>query len=129
MWGLGRIGSRIAAKVQDALGTAARGGAVVVHGEFVWTVALATNGVQVLPRSRAGTRISGDRVPVEEVQSSIALVLRAGGGMSADELLSEVRQTLGVGKAALAPMFDVALRALVKDGTVGEGSAGFALRA
>jgi very-short-patch-repair endonuclease len=128
MWGLGRIGSRIAAKIQDALRTAVGGGDVVVRDGFAWSPAMAQNGAQVPARSRSGTRIAGDRVPAEEVREAIVLVLRAGGGMSADELLSEVRQALGVGKAALTPAFDIALEGLVRVGTVGEGSAGFALR-
>ena len=49
------------------------------------------------------------------------------GGMSADELLSEVRQMLGVRKAALAPPFDAALEGWSGTGKLG-GSAGFALR-
>jgi hypothetical protein len=47
--------------------------------------------------------------------------------MSADELLSEVRQMLGVRKAALAPPFDAALEGWSGTGKLG-GSAGFALR-
>jgi very-short-patch-repair endonuclease len=128
MWGFGRVGSRIAAKIQEALKRASRDGVVVVRGEFVWTPALVQNGAQVPARSRSGTRISGDRVAAEEVREAIVLVLRAARGMSADELLSEARQILGVGRASLAPAFDVALKALVTDQTIGEGSAGFALR-
>jgi hypothetical protein len=39
-----------------------------------------------------------------------------------------VRQVLGVGKTAVTPGFDAALGGMVKEGEVGEGSAGFALR-
>jgi hypothetical protein len=128
MWGLARVGTRISAKIQAALQSAGREGGVVLRGDFVWTAALARDDAKVPVRSRSGTRISGERVPVEEVREAIALVLRAAGGMSADELLSEVRQMLGVGKGGLTPAFDAALEALVKQGAVGEGSAGFALR-
>jgi very-short-patch-repair endonuclease len=128
MWGLARVGSRISAKIQEALGVAARSGGVVPRGDFVWTAALAQDGAKVPVRSRSGTRISGERVPVEEVREAIALVLRAAGGLSADELFSDVRQVLGVGRSGLTPTFEEALGTLVKHGTVGEGSAGFALR-
>ena len=128
MWGLGRVGSRIAAKIHEALERAVLRGGVVLRGDFVWTPALAKNGATIPVRSRAGTRISGDRVPIEEVRAALVLVLRAAGGMSAEDLMTEVRQVLGVGKSALAPAFDGALLASIKDGVVGEGSVGFALR-
>lgn len=127
-WGVARVGSRISAKVHEALRAAVRGGAVVERGDFLWSPALAQFGAQVPVRSRAGTRITGDRVPPEEVQEAIRLVLRAAGGMTRDELLSEVRQVLGVGKAAFAPRFEDAMSTLLRDGAVGEGSAGYALR-
>jgi hypothetical protein len=73
--------------------------------------------------------MSGDRVAVEEVQNAITLVLKAAGGLTADELLSEVRQVLGVAKAPLTPAFNEALQTLLRDQVIGEGSAGYALRA
>jgi very-short-patch-repair endonuclease len=125
MWSLARVGSRMSDKMRDAVNTAARSRGLVLNGDYVWRIR-ETRSVE--PRSRSGTRISGDRVPMEEVQAAIVLVLRAAGGLQAEELLSEVRQVLGVGKTSLASTFDVALRGLAHFGTVGEGSAGFALR-
>jgi very-short-patch-repair endonuclease len=130
MWGLARVGSRIEAKIGAGLGIATRGGQVVQRGDFLWTQAMTVGARSGVPaRSRSGTRISGDRVATEEVQGAIELVLRAAGGMMADELLSEVRQILGVGKGAVAGAFESALAAMVREGVVGEGSGGFALRA
>jgi very-short-patch-repair endonuclease len=125
-WSVARVGSRIRDKIRDAVDAAARSGGVAVKGDYIWRPSSLTS--PLTPRSRSGTRIPGERVPMEEVQAAIVLVLRAAGGLRADELLSEVRQVLGVGKAALAPTFDVALRGLTHFGTIGEGSAGFALR-
>jgi hypothetical protein len=48
--------------------------------------------------------------------------------MAHDDLLSEVRHVLGVGRAALAPGFDEAIETMVRDGAIGEGSTGYALR-
>jgi very-short-patch-repair endonuclease len=128
MWGASRVGSRISAKVADAVRRAASSGTIVVRGEFVWSTASAQPDAKVPVRSRAGTRITGDRVAPEEIREAIRLVLGAAGGMTRDELLSEVRQVLGVGKAALTPGFDAALGEMVRAGAVGEGSAGYALR-
>ena len=102
--------------------------AIVQRGEFLWPRALTANGEPVPVRSRAGTKISGDRIAPEEIREAIQLVLRAAGGMTRDELLSEVRYVLGVGKTALAPSFDEALEGMVRDSSLGEGSTGYALR-
>jgi hypothetical protein len=48
--------------------------------------------------------------------------------MAHDDLLSEVRHVLGVGRAALESGFDDAIQTMVRDGAVGEGSTGYALR-
>jgi very-short-patch-repair endonuclease len=132
MWGMWRVGRRILAKVQDAVSAAVESGgnrsAIVQRGEFLWPRALTENGEPAPVRSRAGTKISGDRVAPEEIREAIRLVLQAAGGMTRDELLSEVRHVLGVGKTALAPGFDGAIEDMVRDGTVGEGSTGYALR-
>jgi hypothetical protein len=90
--------------------------------------ALTDGGSQVPVRSLTGTGIPGDRIVPEEIREAMRLVLRAAGGMARDELLSEVRHVLGVGKAELAPAFDYAIDAMVSDGEVGDGSKGYALR-
>jgi len=128
MWGVGRVGSRISGKVDEAIASAVRSRLVVKRGDFLWSLTMSEAGPQVPVRSRVGTRITGDRVAPEEVQEAIRLVLRAAGGMTREELLAEVRQVLGVGKAALAPGFANALQSLVDSAAIGEGSAGFALR-
>jgi very-short-patch-repair endonuclease len=127
MWGVSRVGSRIEAKVSDALTSASRSGVVVKRGDFVWAKSATALGAEVPVRSRAGMRITAERVPSEEIQAAIALVLRAAGGMTRDELFAEVRQVLGVGRT-LAPGFDDALARLVHTGRLGEGSVGYALR-
>lgn len=127
-WGLTRVGTRINGKIGEGLRAVVRTGGVVQRGDFVWSLAHARSTDAIPVRSRSGTRIPGDRVPSEEIQGAIVLVLRAAGGLTFDELLSEVRQVLGVGKAGLSSAFSDVLKKMVNDGTVGEGSAGFALR-
>jgi very-short-patch-repair endonuclease len=132
MWGMRRVGKRISAKVHSAVRAAVESGgsesAIVQRGDFLWPRALAGNDTRVPVRSRAGTKIPGDRIAPEEIREAIRLVLQAAGGMTRDELLSEVRRVLGVGRTALTPGFDEAIEGMVRDGTVGEGSTGYALR-
>ncbi len=132
MWGMRRVGRRIAAKVESAVSAATGSGgsrsSIVQRGDFLWPRTLTESGKPVPVRSRAGTRIPGDRVVPEEIREAIRLVLQAAGGMTRDELLSEVRHVLGVGRAALAPTFNEAIEGMIREGAVGEGSTGYALR-
>jgi very-short-patch-repair endonuclease len=127
MWGAARVGSRIAAKLQEALAFAARSGLVATRGDFVWSPAGAAPGAAVPVRSRAGMRVPAERIAPEEIEEAITLVLGSAGGLTRDELVAEVRQVLGVGRA-VAPAVDDALRELARRGRVGEGSVGYALR-
>jgi hypothetical protein len=153
MWGMRRVGKRISAKVNEAVraavggegdgnpagdgeeGTSGHGdasevgsaGGIVQRNEFLWPRVLTEDGAPVPVRSRAGTKIPGNRIAHEEIREAIRLVLQAAGGMARDELLSEVRHVLGVGKAAVAPGFDNAIEGMIRDRAVGEGSTGYAL--
>jgi very-short-patch-repair endonuclease len=128
MWSVGRVGSRIGARVVQELARAVKAGDVVLRGEFAWTPAMARGEVEVPVRSRAGTRISGERVAVEEIRAAIQRVLEGCRGLTHDELLSETRQMLGVGKGSVAPTFETTLQQMVQQGQIGEGSAGYAIR-
>jgi hypothetical protein len=132
MWGMRRVGRRISAKVESAVLAAVESGgsrsSIVQRGDFLWPRALTESGEPVPVRSRAGTRIPGDRVAPEEIREAIRLVLQSAGGMTRDELLSEVRHVLGVGRTALAPAFNEAIEGMLRGGSVGEGSTGYALR-
>ena len=127
-WGVARVGSRIAARVEQAIGMAAADRRVVRRGAFLWTPALVADGAAVPVRSRATTRIPGERVAPEEVWAAARLVLAAAGGMTRDELLGEVRQVLGVGRVGVAPVLDAVVADQLGQGTLGEGSTGLALR-
>jgi hypothetical protein len=126
-WGVARVGSRVAAKVADALALAVRVGLVLTRDDFVWSVASVTPGADTPVRSRTAMRVTAERIAPEEIQGAIVLVLQAAGGMTRDELFAEVRQLMGVGRT-LGAGFDDALAALTRDGRVGEGSVGYPLR-
>jgi len=128
-WGLARVGTRISAKVEQAIDAAIRNASVVKRGDYLWSPRLINGGTETPTRSREGTKIPGSRVAPEEIQQTICSVLRAAGGMTRDELLTEVRQVLGVGRVAVSPTFNKALATLVNEEKVGEGSSGYALRA
>jgi hypothetical protein len=135
MWSV-RVGSRIRARVLEALQAAAAEGRVVVRGEFAWKpdhaweadAERAGGGLSV--RSRAGTRIPPERVAPEEIRAAVLHVLGTGHGFPRPALINEVRALLGYGRAteALARAVEAQVRALLEEGVVGEGSAGLTLR-
>ena len=123
-WG-SRLGSRITARLKEVLSAETRAGHFRRRGEFFWG---ASDEVQV--RSRAGTRMPAERVPPEEYQAAIRLVLADGHGLSRQQLLVEVRSVLGYGRMgpALEEAISAAIELLLASGVLGEGSAGFRLR-
>jgi len=123
-----RLGSRIAQKVNEAISKAVRGGVIVRRGEYFWSKRLEAAPDTMPVRSRAGTRLPGDRIAPEEVEGAVRLVLKAAGGLTPDELVSEVRQVLGVSKASVVSAVEAAVAAGKRGGWIGEGSTGLALR-
>jgi very-short-patch-repair endonuclease len=126
MWGVPRAGSRMVARVVDALSAAERAGSVRLRGDFVWSAEGA-----VAVRSRAGTRIPAERIAPEEYREAILAVLRTGDGLPRRELASEVCGLLGFSRTGprLEEAVGAALDALLAEGTIGEGSTGVRLRA
>lgn len=128
IYGANRVGSRIASRVDEAVRAAVDGALVVRRGDFLWTPLVLTDAAPVPVRNRSGTRIPGDRIPPEEIQSAIRIVLNAAGSMKREELWSEVRQVLGVSKSSIALGFEGCVTDALRDGRLGEGSVGVALR-
>jgi hypothetical protein len=126
MWDVPRAGSRMVARVMDALSAAERAGRVRLRGDFVWR---ADGAVTV--RSRAGTRIPAERIAPEEYREAILAVLRTRDGLPRRELASEVCGLLGFSRTGprLEEAVGAALDALLAEGTIGEGSTGVRLRA
>ncbi|HLL83071.1 MAG TPA: DUF3320 domain-containing protein, partial [Longimicrobium sp.] len=125
MWGVPRAGSRMVARVMDALSAAERAGSVQLRGDFVWS---ADGAVTV--RSRAGTRIPAERIAPEEYREAVLAVLRTGDGLPRRELASEVCGLLGFSRTGprLEEAVGAALDALLAEGAIGEGSTGVRLR-
>jgi very-short-patch-repair endonuclease len=124
-WGEGRVGSRIAARIRAAVATAERRGGVRVRGDFVWSREDA-----VTVRSRAGLGIPAERIAPEEFREAVLQVLRARGIRPRRELTAEVRSLLGFARtgARLEEAISAAIDILLREGVVGEGSGGLAVR-
>ncbi len=119
-WG-SRPGSRIQARIEEALTQAADGRLVARRGQFVW----AADGRCTL-RSRAGTRIPGDRIAPEEYELAVEAVLRPGHGFSRAQLTTEVRALLGFARtvAILDECIAATVDRMLASGRIGESSTG-----
>jgi hypothetical protein len=124
LWGAG-LGTRIQARINEAIALAQRGGLLVVSGDFI-----RLPNQPIVVRSRSGTKIPPERVAPEEYREALLTILRTGHGFTRDQLINEVRALLGFGRAT-APLEAAAtaqIEALLNEGIAGEGSAGIALR-
>jgi hypothetical protein len=124
MWGAG-LGTRIQARIDEALGQAQRAGLLAVRGDFIYRP-----NQPVVVRNRNGTKIPPERVAPEEYHEALLTILRTGHGFTRDQLINEVRALLGFGRAtaALEAAVTTQIDALLEEGVAGEGSAGIALR-
>jgi hypothetical protein len=124
MWGA-RAGSRIQARIDEACRAAERDRLIERRGAFLWNAA----GRCVL-RSRAGTRITADRIAPEEYEQAVLAVLADGHGFSRPQLVNEVRAVFGYGRTG--PALDEAIGAVIAKmtdaGMLGEASSGIRLR-
>jgi hypothetical protein len=86
--------------------------------------------IQAAIRSRADTSIPADRIPPEEYQAAILMILRAGDGLDRKSLTNAVRALFGFGRTGpnLESAIGVAIDALQMKQVVGEGSTGIRLR-
>jgi very-short-patch-repair endonuclease len=118
-------GSRIKGAIQAAASAAARQKRVQKRGPFYWSI----DG-RCVPRSRADTGISGDRIAPEEYVETIKQVLSLGHAFSRSALITETRATLGFNRTGpvLEEAIGTVIDALLLQGTLGEGSSGMMLR-
>ena len=126
MWGLTRTGSRIEARIGQAIDAAQAQGILVRRGGFVH----APDGA-VAVRSRREVRIPAERIAPEEYREAAVQVLRAApGGLPRKELTARVRSMLGFSRtgARLEEAIGAAVDALLADGSCGEASTGIRLR-
>jgi very-short-patch-repair endonuclease len=120
-----RAGTRIQVRIQEACGSAERGGTLRRRGEFFWGPD-DTCGF----RSRNGTRIAANRIAPEEYAEAILAVLGTGFGFSRPQLIQEVRSVLGFSRtgALLDEAIGTAIDHLIGEGKLGDGSKGIRLR-
>jgi len=120
-----RAGTRIHARIVEASALAQRQHLVERRGDFLWNP-----GHDVAVRSRAGTRLSAERIAPEEYRAAVHLVLQAGQSFARPALVNEVRSVLGFARtgAALDEAIGDVLDAMLADGELGEGSTGVRLR-
>ncbi|HST61927.1 MAG TPA: DUF3320 domain-containing protein, partial [Longimicrobium sp.] len=126
MWGLTRTGSRIEARIAQAVEAAQAQGILARRGEFIYAP-----GGPVAVRSRREVRIPAERIAPEEYREAALQVLRAApGGLPRKELTAQVRSMLGFSRtgARLEEAIGATLEALLADGTCGEASTGIRLR-
>ena len=126
MWGM-RLGSRIQGRILQACESAEGGGVVRLSGDFYWGV---SSGGKCAVRSRAGTRIPGDRIAAEEYHKAILAVVAKGHAFSRIQLVNEVRSVLGFSRtgAILDAAINSAIDAFLCVGKLGEASTGLCLR-
>jgi very-short-patch-repair endonuclease len=124
MWDT-RAGTRIHARIVDAITLAERQHLVERRGDFLWNP-----GQEVVVRSRAGTRMSAEHIAPEEYRAAVMWVLASGRGFARPALVTEVRSVLGFSRtgAALDEAIGVVLDGMLADGILGEGSTGVRLR-
>jgi very-short-patch-repair endonuclease len=124
MWDT-RAGTRIQSRIVDACALAERQHLIERRGEFLWNP-----GHETTVRSRAGTRISAERIAPEEFHAAVRLVLDGGRAFARPALINEVRALLGFSRtgAALDEAIGNVVSAMLSEGVLGEGSTGLRLR-
>jgi hypothetical protein len=126
MWNF-KAGQRIQTRILTACEHVERGKIIDRRGDFYWSIS--TEG-RCQFRSRAGTRISGDRIAPEEYEQAIIAILSEGHTFSPTQLVNEVRSVFGFSRTG--PILDEAINAaidsLTRQGKLGESSTGIGLR-
>jgi hypothetical protein len=126
MWNF-KAGQRIQERILTACEHVERGKIIDRRGDFYWSIS--TEGRCKL-RSRAGTKIPGDRIAPEEYEEAIIAILSDGHTFSPTQLVNEVRSVFGFSRTG--PILDGAINSaidsLTRQGKLGEGSTGIGLR-
>ncbi len=126
LWGF-KAGQRIQARILYACDSAERGGVIRRNGDFYWSISAEG---RCKFRSRAGTRIPGDRIAPEEYEEAVVAILSNGHTFAPTQLVNEVRSVFGFSRTG--PVLDEAINAVIdnltRQGKLGEGSTGIGLR-
>jgi hypothetical protein len=126
IWGF-KAGPRIQLRILSICESLEQGKVIERRGEFYWSISAAG---ECHFRSRAGTKIPGDRIAPEEYQEAIVSILSKGHTFARSQLINEVRSVFGFSRTG--PVLDEAINnaidALLSENQLGEGSTGIALR-
>jgi hypothetical protein len=95
--------------------------------DFIYK-AVADGSVQV--RSRAGTKITPERIAPEEYREAVLMILRAGDGLERKALVNAVRALFGFSRTGttLDAAINAVINTLLAEEVLGEGSMGIKLR-
>lgn len=120
-----RLGSRIQRRLETVVIDAESDGLLRRSGEFLWS-----DGQEVRLRSRAGMRVPAHRIPLEEIELAVRLILEAGHSLPMDALVTEVRAVLGFSRTGeqLEARIATAIESLLKVGVLGQGAMGIRTR-
>lgn len=117
---VGRAGSRITARVQEAVQHCVRNGKASLRGDFVYE----RGDGQIVPRDRSSFS-AGDKkielVAPEEIDAALLEGVRLGYSLSQDDAVSAGIGLLGFGRATqkIAATVEVRLEALIRSGSLG----------
>jgi hypothetical protein len=126
LWGF-KAGQRIQERILSACDSAERGRVILRKGDFYWSI---SNDGECKFRSRAGTRIPGNRIASEEYEQAILAILSKGHTFGPAQLVNEVRTVFGFSRTGpiLEDAINAAIDSLKRQGKLGEGSGGIGLR-
>ncbi len=126
LWGF-KAGQRIQARILTACESVERGRMIDRKGDFYWSVSAEG---QCKFRSRAETRIPGDRIALEEYEQAVIAILSKGHTFAPTHPVSEVRSVFGFSRTGpiLDEAINVAIDSLTRQGKLGEDSTGIGLR-
>ncbi|HKR13311.1 MAG TPA: DUF4011 domain-containing protein [Pyrinomonadaceae bacterium] len=126
IWGF-KAGTRIQERVLAGCQSLESGKVIERRGDFYWNISAAG---KCQFRSRAGTKIPGDRIAPEEYQEALIAILSKGHTFARDQLISEVRSVFGFNRTGpvLEEAIGAAIDNLLRNNKLGEGSTGIGLR-
>lgn len=126
-WGYNQVGQAMLRRIRAIVEDETRQGRIRLIGDFIYTIS-ADGNVQV--RSRAGTKITPERIAPEEYRAAVLMVLRAGDGLERKALINAVRALFGFSRTGptLDASINTVIDALLGEEAIGEGSMGIRLR-
>ena len=126
-WGCNQVGPAMLRRIRAVVDEKARQRQIRLGEDFIYK-AVADGSVQV--RSRAGTKITPERIAPEEYREAVLMILRAGDGLERKALVNAVRALFGFSRTGttLDAAINAVINTLLAEEVLGEGSMGIKLR-